>query len=66
MSDMSSVTNEDRIPRVYGCATMWHESSEEIIEMLKSIFRIDEDYSARYGNLEMSLLPTAPSFAEFA
>ena len=30
-----------------GCATMWHESTEEICEMLKSIFRIDEDYSAR-------------------
>ena len=31
-----------------GCATMWHESPEEMCEMLKSIFRIDEDYSARY------------------
>ena len=27
---------------------MWHESTEEIAEMLKSIFRIDEDYSARF------------------
>ena len=39
--------NEDEVSRVYGCATMWHESTEEISEMLKSIFRIDEDYSAR-------------------
>ena len=38
---------EDTVTRVMGCATMWHESSEEIVEMLKSIFRIDEDYSAR-------------------
>ena len=30
-----------------GCATMWHENAEEIEVMLKSIFRIDEDYSAR-------------------
>ena len=30
-----------------GCATMWHENTEEIEEMLKSIFRIDDDYSAR-------------------
>ena len=38
---------EDTVTRVMGCATMWHESYEEIVEMLKSIFRIDEDYSAR-------------------
>lgn len=42
--------SEDEISRVYGCATMWHESTEEMGEMLKSIFRIDEDYSARYTN----------------
>ena len=41
------VKPEDEITRVRGCATMWHESTEEICEMLKSIFRIDEDYSAR-------------------
>ena len=40
--------SEDEIPRVKGCATMWHESSDEMAEMLKSIFRMDEDYSARY------------------
>jgi hypothetical protein len=27
---------------------MWHENGEEMAEMLKSIFRMDEDYSARY------------------
>ena len=39
---------EDERTRIMGCATMWHESSEEMIEMIKSIFRIDEDYSARW------------------
>jgi hypothetical protein len=39
--------DEDKIVRVYGCATMWHENSEEMAEMLKSIFRMDEDYAAR-------------------
>ena len=39
--------NKDTITRVMGCATMWHESKPEMCEMLKSIFRIDEDYSSR-------------------
>lgn len=38
---------EDERTRIMGCATMWHESSDEMTEMIKSIFRIDEDYSAR-------------------
>merc|ERR1712212_547376 len=27
---------------------MWHETEEEMMEMLLSLFRIDEDYSARH------------------
>ena len=42
-----SLKPEDKVTRVFGCATMWHETEEECTEMLKSIFRIDEDYSAR-------------------
>ena len=38
----------DTTTRIYGCATMWHENTEEISEMLKSIFRIDEDYFSRF------------------
>ncbi len=41
------VRASDKITKIYGCATMWHENKEEMIEMLKSIFRIDMDYSAR-------------------
>jgi chitin synthase len=41
------VRHADKITKVYGCATMWHESREEMIEMLKSVFRVDMDYSAR-------------------
>ena len=43
----SGVGEEDERTRIMGCAAMWHESSEEMAEMIKSLFRIDEDYSAR-------------------
>ena len=26
---------------------MWHETEDEMMEMLKSIFRVDQDYSSR-------------------
>ena len=41
---------EERKPKpqlVKGCATMWHESSEEIKVCLKSLFKMDEDYCVR-------------------
>ena len=42
-----NLKEDDQTVRIMGCATMWHENTEEIEEMLKSIFRIDDDYSAR-------------------
>ncbi|GJQ87499.1 hypothetical protein Trydic_g10257 [Trypoxylus dichotomus] len=38
---------DDSITRIYACATMWHETKEEMMEFLKSIFRLDEDQCAR-------------------
>lgn len=41
------VSPADSITRIYTCATMWHETREEIITFLKSVMYLDEDQSAR-------------------
>ena len=33
--------------RIYGCSTMWHEAPEEMMEYLRSVFRVDMDYRYR-------------------
>ncbi|CAF4758377.1 unnamed protein product [Pieris macdunnoughi] len=57
MKDDASITSStveprdvkpsDNVTRVYICATMWHETREEMLGFLKSILRLDEDQSAR-------------------
>ena len=58
MVDVSLMLNKRKIikkdksvsfptPKVYGCATMWHETTEEIEVFLRSIFNIDEDVCVR-------------------
>ena len=42
-----TVKASDSITRIYACATMWHETTDEMLAMLKSIFHMDEDQSAR-------------------
>lgn len=42
-----TIKNSDHITRIYACATMWHETKDEMIEFLKSIIRLDEDQCAR-------------------
>ena len=41
------VRPSDKIPQILICATMWHETKEELMEFLKSILRLDEDQCAR-------------------
>jgi len=46
-SSKEGVTARDHIPQIFICATMWHETKEELVEFLKSILRLDEDQCAR-------------------
>uniref|UniRef100_T1PGZ3 chitin synthase n=1 Tax=Musca domestica TaxID=7370 RepID=T1PGZ3_MUSDO len=43
----STVKSSDHITRIYACATMWHETKDEMMEFLKSVMRLDEDQCAR-------------------
>ncbi|XP_063838675.1 chitin synthase chs-2-like [Ostrinia nubilalis] len=47
MDQVKDTKPSDHTTRIYICATMWHETKDEMIEFLKSIFRLDEDQSAR-------------------
>uniref|UniRef100_W8AXX4 chitin synthase n=1 Tax=Ceratitis capitata TaxID=7213 RepID=W8AXX4_CERCA len=43
----TDILESDKIPQLIVCATMWHETQEEMMEFLKSIVRLDEDQCAR-------------------
>ena len=47
---ISSIDNDKQLditPKIYLCGTLWHESKGEMIQILKSIMRMDIDQSAR-------------------
>ena len=55
---------EDNITKIYACATMWHETTDEMVQMLKSVLRMDEDQCAR-RNAQKYLRIVDPDYFEY-
>ncbi|XP_048727151.2 uncharacterized protein LOC125645600 isoform X7 [Ostrea edulis] len=54
---VSEKTNEmakEIPPMIYACATMWHENRLEIVQILKSLFRMDKDQFMRKEAYKMA------------
>lgn len=41
------IIKKKKLPKLILCATLWHETQAEIVKLLKSIFRLDEDQYAK-------------------
>ncbi|XP_061397172.1 chitin synthase chs-2 [Musca vetustissima] len=46
-NEATDILESDKIAQLIVCATMWHETMDEMMEFLKSIVRLDEDQCAR-------------------
>lgn len=55
---------ENLVTKIYVCTTMWHESEHEMMYMLQSIFRMDEDQCSR-RNAQKYLKFIDPDYYEF-
>ncbi|XP_040078932.1 chitin synthase chs-2 isoform X3 [Ixodes scapularis] len=46
-SFVDDLNERDDVTRIYACATMWHETKEEMLQLVKSMLRVDFDQIAR-------------------
>ena len=44
---IKKVVSPDSVPRIFACATLWHETYSEMLGLLKSLIVMDQDQSAR-------------------
>ncbi|XP_055339355.1 chitin synthase chs-2-like [Paramacrobiotus metropolitanus] len=54
----------DTVTKIIACATMWHETRDEMKQILKSITRMDEDQAAR-RNAQEFLQVVDPDYYEY-
>lgn len=54
----------DSVTKIFACATMWHETTPEMMQVLKSVMRMDEDQSARRNALQF-INGLDPDYYEF-
>ena len=62
--EKSVAKEEDYITKLLISATLWHETKEEMIQMLKSLFRLDEDQCAK-KNAKQFLKARIQDYYEF-
>ncbi|KAJ8307221.1 hypothetical protein KUTeg_015305 [Tegillarca granosa] len=66
----AGVVNKNNIqnkspPMIYACATMWHENRQEMVQIMKSLYRMDKDQFTRKQALQMADKDTDLSELEY-